>query len=193
MTGKVELTRKQADAIEYFKNKLGDERIIMLHAEMLLDSEHEQIDQQENLDGISLLTLVDALRIGYEVEPQYKVGDWIVFENAVNVSLVCAIENVGNSSVDTDYVGSNGCKQSFNKNRIRHATPEEIKSEKESRLWAKIGREVGEFKEQDTGFDYDGILVPGITALTQVYSKGELQGFFPAESFISFEECDSNA
>lgn len=202
MTEKVKLTHKQVDAIEYFKNKWGDQRIIMLHAEMLLDAEHEPIDQEVNLAGMPLLTLVDALRIGYEVEPEYKVGDWVVrlsnecdTREAFAEGRMFQIKRLAGALFEDEFGFLH--KSSV----IRHATPEEIKAEKERRVWAGIGREVLEFREGDWLEKYDGsiwFITLNLTALPDCkisrvdakrwYADGLVKGIIPAESFVSFEE-----
>lgn len=162
MTEKVKLTREQADALDSFL---------------------------EMTAGVRFTELFKAIKYGYEVKPEYKSGDWVVYQG-VGIPRYCVIKHVDETSVDTDHIGENGYKQTFGKDRIRHATPEEIKAEKERRLWSGIGREVGEFKPDDIGITKDNNThyrnKPAM--LTGLYKSGRLQGFYPAESFVSFKE-----
>ncbi|RDW17613.1 hypothetical protein CWR48_13940 [Oceanobacillus arenosus] len=82
------------------------------------------------LDDVRVYDVARAFFIGYEVEPEFKVGDWVVYEQ-------------GN-------VGQYGDKPIVLKNPVvRHATPEEIAQEKERRWWKLHGREVWELKQGD--------------------------------------------
>lgn len=76
MTEKVRVTQEQADAIEYLTTKgfWSQEELIKLQAEKFV----WEGPRAKGLNGMPLLTFVDALRIGYEIEPEFKVGDWVV-------------------------------------------------------------------------------------------------------------------
>lgn len=207
MTEKVEIPQEVADAIETLRGAEYSDYGVVKYVDdggpihIKHGSELQEVLRRwvyENDGGNSDL-LLDALRIGYDIELKYKVGDWVAnldgsdFYPKGDVKAVeIALIEKGEYGRVYAHHGTDACWGTPFGN-LRHATPEEIKGEKERQLWKSIGREVGKFKETDTGFDYDGILVPGITALTQVYSKGDLQGFYPAESFISFVEVEPNA
>lgn len=156
MTGKVKLTSEQASAID-----------IMARA----------------TKGMLVVDLLRAIQEGYDVEPEYKVGDWIVRLNGttfLNEKAVVRVDKV--SDIHLFYEHDIG----IDKIRIRHATPEEIKAEKERRVWAGIGREVSEFGNEDLGFDFEGHTISGVSALKDAYKHGDLQGFYPIETFVSF-------
>lgn len=196
MFGKIKITQAQADAIEEYLECGDVVEMLEVHAGIRADKNNNWVIEFKTLNSLSMADLARALLIGYEVEPEYKDGDWIVFVNAVNESLVCIIENVGNSSVDTDYVGSNGYKQSFGKKRIRLATPEEIKAEKERRVWESIGRGVKEFRVGDiielkNQLGFRIYHEKQIEVAVRQYEIGDVTGFCPIESLVSFEECDS--
>ncbi|MFD1206672.1 hypothetical protein ACFQ38_16365 [Sporosarcina contaminans] len=63
---------------------------------------------------------------------------------------------------------------------------EEIKAEQERQAWAKIGRRVGEFRDGDLGISEHGNYIDTPSILKARYELGQLRGFYPAESLISF-------
>src|SRR5690625_5030028 len=100
MTEKVVLTKEQAEAIEEFQKTV-----------------HEL--------GISLDELKVIFESGYEVKPEFKVGDWVY---DIQYNKVARIDHRG---VDDNRVWVDD--EDFNFFaivNIRHATPEEIKQEK---------------------------------------------------------------
>ncbi len=123
---KVILTKKQADAVEYFKK-----------------------EHQENLGDMSLRSFYDALRCGYEVEPEFEIGQWIVLTSPFTSAKITA------RILDIDVGGDNRIRLDrddhcwWDKEDIRPATPSEIAEEKERRFFAGHGRGVLEFKTND--------------------------------------------
>lgn len=192
MAEKVKITQEQANALEWLQKIEGEEmgweqgRLIKSHAKDINDWHDEAIA----LRGMPLLTLVDALRIGYEIEPEYKVGDWIAFtEGHEKSGRVYQVAQLTENLANIDY--ADGFASWWPINEFRHATPEEIRTEKERRLWKTIGREVGEFKDKDKGIHACGVSIHDKSSIKKCYEGGTLKGFYPAESFISFEEGDS--
>lgn len=202
MTEKVKLTSVQVDAIEHLKKgKFSDESIIDAHVR---NPNGWTLDENVALNRMPLIKLVDALRIGYEVEPQFKVGDWVVRTTnqeddrlPFRTGRLFKIQNALNGR----YLD----KEEFRHDpeALRHATLEEIKAEKERRLWKSIGREVGELKERDIviyenkyfrlfnnmGCEIYGFHMDPVYA-SKLYGHGNIKDFYPAESFISFESED---
>ncbi len=146
MTEKVKLTQVQAEAIE--KESYRDYENILY--DYLVVSDYD-----EKFKGLTFGGLYRALHHGYEVEEEFKVGDWMI-----------------NTTNDKAYeLGKMMCLK-INANpglykHLRHATPEEIAEEKQRRWWAKHGRNVFEFKKGD-------LIVHGkiVTGVTEV--KGDL-------------------
>lgn len=205
MTEKVKLTKEQADGIEDLKKKnFSDESIIAAH---IREPNGWQLDENVALNRMPLLKLVDALRIGYEVEPLYKPGDKVMVlwlnkdkEQLYKILKVNFVEGIAYEVEITGEFGFNVAPVSI----IRHATPEEIKAVKERRLWKSIGRKVGDFKEKDLVvyekryfrlFNNMGCEIYGNhmdpAYASELYEKGSLRGYYPAESFISFESEES--
>ena len=81
----------------------------------------------------------------------------------------------------------------MDKRNIRHATTEEIKAEKERRLWKSINRDVGGFKIGDAVIYLAGhtkrLANPqDVEFAKDIHGASGVYCIFPAESFISFEE-----
>lgn len=183
---KVTLTQAQADAIKELRSRDSDywtdENLIKVHA-----NDPNNWHSMLALNGLPLITLVDALRIEYEVQPEYKVGDVVKYELGDGLYEIYRIPNDGWAHLE-------GEKGSLVKHvpyaYIKHATPEEIKAEKERRVWAKIGREPGEFRDGDVGLEaLNGAWSQTINGdacyLKEKYEDGRLKGFYPAEAFVS--------
>lgn len=185
---KVKLTKAQVENINRWPNK---EQLITAKAAGLL--EH---GQDEAVGELSMEKLVRALYIGFEVEEEYKVGDSIVKTNGTTFSTfsrIAKVHQVFGKRVTIENGGSLSFKE------IRHATPEEIKTEQERRVWKKIGREVNEIRPGDCiasngnyykVFDnigcqkYNNHISPGFAI--DLIEGGATHGFYPAESFIEF-------
>lgn len=116
---KVKVTRGQAEAIEEFQKTV-----------------HEL--------GISLDELKVIFESGYEVKPEFKVGDWVYDMQCNKVACVDrrGVDDIRVWVDDEDF-------NFFAIVNIRHATPEEIQQEKERRFWKKHGRDVWELKRGD--------------------------------------------
>lgn len=147
---KVKLTKAQADAIEWalsesttYKN--GPELLLQNHGHSQFTNELFLI-RLEPLNSLNTLNLAKALIVGYEVEPEFKVGDWVVHD--LNKKTQKIIRKANPASGDCGkFILENekGVLPAY----LRHATPEEIKQEKERRFWKGLGREVNEYKIGD--------------------------------------------
>lgn len=194
MTEKVKLPCGVDDAIKWAREKGYTDCGIVLATQFVPIKFNLEVIARWMVegDGKNDDKLLNALVNGYEVEPAYKVGDWIVRLDGttfMNEKAVVQVDKV--SDIHLFYARDIG----IDKIRIRHATPEEIKAEKERRFWAKIGRKVGEFRIGDIRILDDGnsVRITDVDYARAKYIQGSLKGFFPVETFISFEECDSNA
>ncbi|MEK3935967.1 hypothetical protein MKY41_11620 [Sporosarcina sp. FSL W7-1349] len=190
MTEKVKLTREQDTRL---KEMLKD---VMYSKGSILVQQAKGWRDGNNicLNALSLDQLAKVLYEpnSYEVEEEYKVGDWKKVQLANKKWVIGKIdtvtfkekaEEIALNYLDEDRVWRRvweSAKCSFN------PTPEEIKNEKERRAWAKIGRGPGEFRDGDFGISEYGNLIDGPSILKARYELGQLQGFFPAESFIKF-------
>lgn len=148
---KVILTREQANAIELLKDlsegRFGD--IIDAHAK---SRNWRSAASLANVLGVG--DLASAMYIGYEIDPEFNVGDWVYVEvPKEKLPNVYQIMNAGKHSVNLDRLYGN-----HKKNDIRHATPEEIAKEKERIWWNKHDRTVWEVKRHDVLKDGAGNL-----------------------------------
>ena len=142
---KVKLTREQANAIEHALQEVdeykGNPDRLLRHASMNNVNFRNELHL---LDTIDIVTLAKALYIGYEVEPEYKVGDWVVNANGT-IGKITNINEFGEFEGFWEEIEMLCEKDNF----VRHATPEEIEKGKERRWWAKLGRQPYEFKMGD--------------------------------------------
>src|SRR5690625_3113721 len=89
-------------------------------------------------------TFFGALYVGYEVEPEYSVGDWVVCDEMKIIGQLVEVD--GEIRVDSiDY----NVRQSIRLDKLRHATLDEIEEEKERRWFEKHDRKPWELKEGD--------------------------------------------
>jgi hypothetical protein len=157
---KVKITQEQADAIEkgLSNNDWSKDGMLSIHAE-----KYEKFSSSawgypyESLNELHIGKLARILFIGYEVEPKFKAGDWVTDIHQRN--------NVTGqiTKIDTDpdgyklawgYFSYDDRETNFSFEEIRHATLEEIATEKTRRWWAKNDRDVGELRMTDIVF-YD--------------------------------------
>lgn len=163
---KVKVTQEQAGAVEWFKK-----------------------EHQEKLGDMSLRSFYDALRYGYEVEPEYKVGEYIVYENEVvkNTMKIIDIE-AGDILVEPIYEGfENYNRVSVTSPSIRYATPSEIAKEKERRFFARNGRKPWELLEDDI-LEYLGdlLIVDSFDSEDVCFrrSKGSIDDYFENLDYV---------
>lgn len=190
MIVKVKLTQEQVEALKIYK-EAGHNLAVFAANRRGFHGPYE---------SLKILSIDELGRVlyepnSYEVEPQFKVGDWVVrdteFRNFIDdekyqnyhVGSVFKIQTVLNGYA-IDERGTN-----HDLENIRHANLEEIKAEKERQLWKSIGREVGEFRLGDVMIKNNGdsVVIRNLEGAIHNYQQGIRKGFFPAESFISFE------
>lgn len=137
---KVKVTREQAECIKSFENN----KVVAL--------KHWVTDSFEVSKCLKKLTLDELARClyseeGYEVEEEFKVGDWVNFEDDTCSDCITKIIDIQPIYNRVQYYGVSGWQ---NINSIqRHATPSEIAQEKERRWWGKHGRDVNEYRLND--------------------------------------------
>lgn len=137
---KVILTQEQAEAIKYLRKDACMSNHVIIRNLVYYDvTGVSGIEGYKNLEGIDLDKLIRALYFGYEVEPEFKVGDWVVTKVTNHIGKITGFSNI------TNYYDIEGIQT----DHIRHATPSEIAEEKERRFWKKHGRDVWELREGD--------------------------------------------
>src|SRR5699024_5104777 len=124
--GKVKLTQEQAWMIE---NHRGAFESLM--------RKHHMKNCPTYIDELTTQQVVDAYFDGYKVDPDFEVGDWVVYDNGVR----CGYKTNQIKDVDEQKAYFDEGRTMF-LTRLRHASPEEIAEEKQRRWWAKHGRGV---------------------------------------------------
>lgn len=202
MTEKVKITQEVADAIERLRNAEYSDYGIVVHVASEGPSNHDNGDPTEGRilrnwiydDAENADKLLDALRNGYEVEPKpLEIGQWKRYRKNYNE---VSVGEITGCRIDKGWVEFDDGVRVAISNVQGDATPEEIANEKERRLWKSIGREVGEFKAGDAYKHRNYLLlsrVGEVEGTKEIYEAGKITGFFPVESFISFEEVEPNA
>lgn len=136
---KVKLTQEQADAVESKMNTTDIDLIMDLHRY----KDARWGNDSEALNELSNSELAKALYIGYEVEPEFKIGDWKVVEYSREIGQVVEyFKEKQRVELDCSYF-------TYKKGDLRDATPEEIAEEKEYRFWKRNGRNVWELRFDD--------------------------------------------
>ena len=184
MMEKVKLTQKQADAIERLVKDKG--RVLKHH----MTKDAWICSPLEALSDLSFDELAKALYIGYEVEEEFKVGDWVApmehdskLPDGMIATQIVKIANnlfVYWNDINNRTIG-----------RFRYATPEEIKAEQERRVWAGIGREVkgwkwGDVLILDVGTEFQVLSDRCEAYANAYYDSGQVKKIYPVESCISF-------
>ncbi len=141
---KVKITQEQADALEAVRDREKvRSMIIRWHT-----GRGRWVGDEESLNELELDDLIRALYIGYEVEPEFEVGDWgFTIRECGQKGQVGQVVEVYKVFARLDYGDGTGSWWSFRD--LRHATPEEIAEEKERRWWAKHDRDVWGIREDD--------------------------------------------
>lgn len=181
MSEKILITREQADALRDFEAK-------GFNLEIFIDAREYWTSQLSPLKSFTIDEFAKLLYkpSGYEIKPEYKVGDWVITSGHVAKIIDIQYEN---HRVQYDSINN---WQPI-KGISRYATPGEIKAEQERQLWKNLDREPNQFKIGDVGLHVDGSVARveshiGVRGIKLMYKDNELLGFYPAESFISFEE-----
>lgn len=146
---KVKLTKKQADSLEYLKSLWKGTPAKKLNFILIGEKLDKEYHWDNEADEIPDADFIEALHFGYEVEPEYQCGEWIAYKRPDGTTIIAKIVEVEDDSVLTDYQVA-GFDQRFYFPSIRHATPEEIKQEKERRWWERHDRDVWELIKGDT-------------------------------------------
>lgn len=151
MSEKIKVTQEIADAIIKVKHhfNLGAFTKFLDGEDGFINREHKILRREyfpENKD-----VLLQAIFYGYEIKPEFKVGQYIVYENgAIKNTMKITVVNKEYITVEPIYkLFEEYNKISVNSPLIRHATPEEITIEKQRRWWRKYGRKVWELRKND--------------------------------------------
>lgn len=151
---KIKLTQEQADAIESLRSGGYDDDVIVRNTLFYeMGTNENPCKRYNSLLDLHTDKLIRALYIGYEVESEFKVGDWVYVETPKSeLPNVYKIMLVNKYHAQLDRLYGN-----HDKSKLRHATPEEIEKEKQRRWWKSHNREVRELRKGDIIVgEYDG-------------------------------------
>lgn len=141
---RVRVTQEQADAVEGIRNHHRYE------LERFKKNPSRFAGWLLPIKEMDVLDIEKAFRGDYEVEPEYKVGDWVVNKNLANIGKIKNIELLKSGEEYFRGFWSNGSPMHCLKGNLkRHAIPEEIAEEKERRWWERQGRKFREIREGD--------------------------------------------
>lgn len=144
MTEKVKITKEQAAAIERYKKELIDS----VDEQYRFGVKRTPYEWAEPLVELGGEQVLNTLRNGYEVEPEFEVGDWVATIHN-EAPIIFKVKSIQQTVVDSDHLMGSGYERIFNISEIRHATPEEIAKEKQRRWWNEHYRKVWELKKGD--------------------------------------------
>lgn len=124
---KAKITQEQANAIRDLKEGCTDTYLIRkkYRDPGWFAGRHKPIVNMNELK------FIDALRIGYEVEPEFEVDQWVKSRLGVGIGVITKISKLGYHT-DFNMIAS--------AQDIRHATPEEIAQEKYRRTGIKLDK-----------------------------------------------------
>lgn len=144
---KVKLSQEQAGAIKEKLKTHNKNDILRMRANPFSKmGAHINAGNKIILD-MEIEKLAKALFIGYEIDQEFEVGDWVVREQETNNDFIGKITRIKKG---TNY----GTVYSIDRlnlktNEIRHATNDEIKQEKERRWWNKHNRSAWDLNRFD--------------------------------------------
>lgn len=148
------ITQEQADAIGYAIERHSRVRLIDTY---MKNGNGCFVEKLKQLYKMSYDDFFRCLYIGYEVEPEFKVGDWVVTKSGYvgEIEFINEFEGWANIGYSKETKERGVClAKTFKLNEIeRHATESEIAQEKERRKWEKIGRKLGEYHHYDIALD----------------------------------------
>lgn len=196
---KIQITKEQAGAIEVLKTNLGHNSWDYIAKR--LHTNDNFIHEYKPFNDMTLEQIVKSVYEGYEVLNPIFAGSYVRSKESGNIYRVKALVEGGKKAELEGIVCKAGAifANRMSLERLELLTEEEVQEAKEKHFWKKLGREVGEFRKGDRlkfkaptstfftiGEYFDR--TNDIEIAKSNYSQGNVQGFFPAESFVSFEE-----
>lgn len=200
MTNKIILTSAQEKALQLVMKAWNGsiDHTIESHSKNSADIQWK--GEKAPLNDLSTAQVSRALLVGYDVVDTIQVGSLVRGKCSKNIYEVTSITN------SYAYLKGIICQPgkiftgALRLSELELVEPHEVKFEKEKQMWAKMGRELGEFREKDvvinsTGIAFyvgysnnlpDGIVEP--STAKQWYLKGQTKGVYLTESFVNFKE-----
>jgi|SRR5690625_45473 len=141
---KIKITHEQARAVDHLRD------LHFKEIERFKRYSREDTGKLEPLYDLESSEINAAYFNGYEVEEVFKEGDWVHYDNGIKSTprfVTRLISKVYAESVDL------GDNRTMPIDDIRHATDEEIATEKQRRFWNGNNRDVWELKLGDALID----------------------------------------
>lgn len=164
---KIKITQKQADAIEDVLETHNRDRVLDLH---VIKNVSCWEDEWKSLNDLLPHQLARALYIGYEVEPEFKTGDWVT-DPSGDIGITT---NVNGTSILADW--KSGSTAWAHKEDLSYSTPEEITTEKTRRWWSDNGRGVWELQHLDLIVNNDSHIYEVETRAGVIYLRSTRNG-----------------
>lgn len=165
---KVIITQDQANAIEGIRNHHRYE------LERFKKNPSRFAGWLLPIKEMDVLDIEKAFRGDYEVEPEYKVGDWVVNKNLANIGKIKNIELLKSGEEYFRGFWSNGSPMHCLKGNLkRHATPEEIEQGKERRWWAEQGRKPWSLRMYDCLISKNKVKPVVVIGINTNFFRGE--------------------
>lgn len=184
------LTLRQIGAIEDIKKQGLSVAAITKHTRY----DYSVKDSDFCLKNLSLLDLIDALRVGYDAAPTYQVDQWVVTLDSTGASgQTCKISSISEHHVLLD----NRFNHQFHE--IRPASKKEALQERNLRIFQAMGRDSILVYEGDA-VEYEGKLfqvqdnVTGALNLlsrvivVQLIHDGRITAIYPVDAKYTFGE-----
>lgn len=143
---KIQLTQKQADAIEYALNKTDDYKDDK--DRLLRDISRDYVNFHNDLfplNKIDIAVAAKALYVGYEVIPQFNAGDWVINFDERAIGKIEFVDENTYYGKWYKHPGDDETMECGTDAFSRHATDEE----KKKGFWWSIGRKEDEYKDDD--------------------------------------------
>lgn len=174
--GKVKITQEQAETIERLLVDSKPHHLVRHHIKHGWNNE-----LNGNMRSLSNDELIRSLYIGYEVEPEFSVGNHAYHKPSGRIAKIAKIDiKDGLLFVnDEDFTY-------FHKNNARLATPSEIAEEKERRFFKRHGREPWELRKGDMLFEEES---GNAIVVEEVSSREDMTSvIFPDDDYMYL--CD---
>jgi len=142
------INKNQADRIWAFEwRKNNPSKLLEFHVKHTLSD-------SKCLQSLSLEQLARALYVGYEVEEEFEVGDFVV--NMHGGTVLKVINKITESGTYYEVVRcGSGLKESIHRDRLRHATESEIAVEEKRRTNKKLDEILLDLSEGERDMLYE--------------------------------------
>ncbi|PWU66555.1 hypothetical protein [Gracilibacillus dipsosauri] len=151
MSEKVKISRKIYNAISSEIETTSEESLMLRHIKVKTRHDNSWIGDFSVLNNLSIEDMAKIIYSdGYEVEEEWKAGDWVSFNHARYGKVTGKIISIDKEKEEVfidKWIDNHRAKTHLA--LIEKSTAQEIAQEKKRRFWAGIDREVDEYKHGD--------------------------------------------